>query len=225
MDAKVIAGIRRKYKLLAPELHERSRRQWAATEARELGYGGVSAVAKTTGLSRPTIVVGLKELELPKRQREIESVRIRREGGGRTAVTENDPEMLAALDALIDPVTRGDPESPLRWTRQFSAELTSQGHAVSNRTVADVLREAGYSLQANCKTRESRSQPDRNAQFEFINSSVHRFLDRGQPAISVDTKKKELVGDFKNADREWHPKGEPNDLHRYALIAILAGSS
>ncbi len=222
MDAKVIAGIRRKYKLLAPELHERSRRQWAATEARELGYGGVSAVARATGLSRPTIAAGLKELELPNRQREIEAVRIRREGAGRPTVTESDPELLAALDALIDPVTRGDPESPLRWTckstRKLSAELTVQGHPVSNRTVAELLHKAGYSLQANCKIREGCSHPDRNAQFEFINSSVRRFLNRGQPAISVDTKKKELVGDFKNGGREWCPEGAPTEVRTHDFM-------
>lgn len=219
MDAKVIAGIRRKYKLLVPEMNERSRRQWAATEARELGYGGVSAVSLATGLSRPTITVGLNELDLPKRQRVSESARIRQQGGGRSTATENDPELLAALEALIDPVTRGDPESPLRWTckstRKLSDELTAQGHPVSNRTVADLLRESGYSLQANCKTREGRSHPDRNAQFEFINSSVQRFLNRGQPAISVDTKKKELVGDFKNGGREWHPQGEPENVRTH----------
>lgn len=219
MDEKMVARIRRKYKLLSPEMHERSRRQWAASEARELGYGGVSLVAKATGLSRPTINSGLRELLLPKRKRSVESLRIRRLGGGRRRATENDPELMKALEALIEPLTRGDPESPLRWTckstRKLAEELTRQCHPICERTVADLLHQAGYSLQANSKTREGRSHPDRNAQFEFINSSVQRFLRRGQPAISVDTKKKELVGDFKNGGREWHPQGEPEKVRTH----------
>jgi hypothetical protein len=165
MDAKVVARIRRKYKLLSPEMNEQSRRQWAASEACELGYGGISLDSKATGLSRPTIAAGRSELELPKRQRSLESLRVRRPGGGRRSAIENDPELMKALEALIAPLTRGDPESPLRWTckstRKLADELTRQRHPIGERTVADLLQQAGYSLQANCKTREGRSHPDR----------------------------------------------------------------
>ena len=222
MDAKDVTRIRRKYILLSPEMNERGRRQWAAAEARELGYGGVSLVARATGLSRPTISAGLRELDLPQRQRELEATRVRRPGGGRRRITENDPELMKALEALIEPLTRGDPESPLRWTckstRKLAAELTRQCHPIGERTVADLLQQAGYSLQANCKTREGRSHPDRNAQFEYINSSVQRSLRRGEPAVSVDTKKKELVGDFKNGGREWRPQGTPEEVRTHDFL-------
>jgi Rhodopirellula transposase DDE domain len=213
---QTIAQIRRKYQLLVPEMDERRRRQWAAAEARELGWGGVSLVARATGLSRPTITAGLRELDQPAPRRAAEATRVRRPGGGRKPLTETDPGLLAALEALLEPVTRGDPESPLRWTckstRRLAAELTQQKHPVGPRTVAALLQEAGYSLQANRKTREGSSHPDRNAQFEYINAGVARSLIRGQPAISVDTKKKELVGDFKNNGREWHRRGEPEEV-------------
>lgn len=211
-----IARIQRKYQLLVPEMDERGRRQWAAAEARELGWGGVSLVARATGLSRPTITAGLRELDQPRAQRAAEAVRVRRPGGGRRPATVTDPGLLAALESLLEPVTRGDPMSPLRWTckstRRLAEELTRQTHRVGPRTVAALLHQAGYSLQANRKTREGRAHPDRNAQFEYINASVVRFLLRDQPAISVDTKKKELVGDFKNGGREWHPNGEPESV-------------
>jgi len=210
-NAQTVARIQRKYQLLLPEMDERRRRQWAAAEARELGWGGVSLVARATGLSRPTITAGLRELEQPTAQRAAEAVRIRRRGGGRPPLTQTDPGLMAALESLLEPSTRGDPMSPLRWTckstRRLAEELTRMKHPVGPRTVAALLHEAGYSLQANRKTREGESHPDRNAQFEYINASVGRFLLRGQPAISVDTKKKELVGDFKNGGREWHPPG------------------
>jgi len=212
-DAKLVARIRRKYRSLRSGLDERMRRHWAAAEARDLGWGGVSAVAEATGLSRVTITKGLRELKQPARVRAAEAGRVRRPGAGRKPVTEHDPELDAALDALIDPLTRGDPESPLRWTckstYRLAEELERQGHPVSPRTVATLLHAAHYSLQANRKTREGASHPDRNAQFEYINGRVLAFQDRGQPAISVDTKKKELVGDFKNAGRTWRPRGEP----------------
>lgn len=229
MDAKVVARIRRKYKLLSPEMNERSRRQWAASEACELGYGGISLVSKATGLSRPTIAAGRRELELPKRQRSLESLRVRRPGGGRRSATENDPELMKALEALIEPLTRGDPESPLRWTckstRKLADELTRQDHPIGERTVAELLQQAGYSLQANCKTREGRSHPDRNAQFEYINSTVQRFLRNRQPAISVDTKKKELVGDFKNGGREWRPQGMPENVRTHDFLDKKLGKA
>jgi len=214
--ARAITSIRRKFRALRPGMDERLRRQWAAAEARELGRGGVTAVAYATGMSRTTITAGRQELELPAKQREQEALRVRRPGGGRRALAETDPELWAALEGLVEPVTRGDPESPLRWTckstAKLAAELTRQKHPVSDRTVATLLKQAGYSLQANRKTREGASHPDRNAQFEYLNESVRRFDRRGQPAISVDTKKKELVGDFKNSGREWRPQGEPEEV-------------
>jgi hypothetical protein len=216
-DAAVIEGIRWKYDGLSPVLDERSRRQWAATEAVELGWGGISAVANATGLARDTIRVGVGELLRRKiRPKELPTSRIRREGGGRKRLTDIDPALLTALDALVEPSTRGDPESPLRWTckstRRLAAELTRQDHPVSPRTVAYLLRATGYSLQANRKTREGTSHPDRNAQFEFINAQVQNFQKRSQPVISVDTKKKELIGNFKNGGREWQPQGQPEEV-------------
>jgi hypothetical protein len=203
-------------------MDERSRRQWAGAEARELGWGGVTAVARATDLSRTTISAGLRELELPAKQRSVEGLRVRRPGGGRKALTETDPGLLAALEALIEPATRGDPESPLRWTckstRGLADELTRKRHPVGANTVAALLRHGGYSLQANRKTREGARHPDRNAQFEHINAQVRRFQNRDQPAISVDTKKKELIGDFKNAGREWRPRGEPEEVRVHDFL-------
>lgn len=203
-------------------MDERSRRQWAAAEARELGWGGVTAVARATDLSRTTISAGLRELELPAKQRSVEGLRVRRPGGGRKALTETDPGLLPALEALIEPATRGDPESPLRWTckstRGLADELTRKRHPVGANTVAALLRHGGYSLQANRKTREGARHPDRNAQFEHINAQVRRFQNRDQPAISVDTKKKELIGDFKNAGREWRPRGEPEEVRVHDFL-------
>ena len=228
-DARLIARIRRKYRSLKPEMDERRRRQWAAAEARDLGWGGVTAVSRATGLSRTTIRVGARELARPARQRAVEARRVRRSGGGRRRLTEMDPGLLEALEALIEPTTRGDPESPLRWTcksiRRLAAELSRQDHPVGAVTVGKLLRQAGYSLQANRKTREGASHPDRNAQFEYINASVQRFLQRGQPAISVDTKKKELVGDFKNAGREWYPEGEPEEVRVHDFLIKSLGKA
>lgn len=228
-NAQVIARIRRKYRALKPELDERRRRQWAAAEARDLGWGGVTAVAQATGLSRTTISAGMRELTLPAKRRAAEAMRVRRPGGGRRPLSETDPGLLAALEALIEPATRGDPESPLRWTcksiRRLADELTRGNHPVGAVTVSKLLRQAGYSLQANRKTREGASHPDRNAQFEYINASVQRFLRRAQPAISVDTKKKELVGDFKNAGREWRPQGEPEEVRVHDFMIKSLGKA
>jgi Rhodopirellula transposase DDE domain len=212
-DACIAERIRRTYQSLLPELDERMRRQWAAAEARALGWGGITAVSHATGLSRPTIMSGLAELDLPAEQRAAEAARVRRPGGGRPTLAESDPRLLTALESLIEPTTRGDPESPLRWTckstRRLADELTRLGHPVGRSTVAAMLHAAGYSLQANRKTREGSSHPDRNAQFRYIDRLVRDRLRRGQPAISVDTKKKELLGDFKNNGREWRPAGQP----------------
>jgi hypothetical protein len=228
-DAQVIARIRRKYRAVKPELDERRRRQWAAAESQELGWGGVTIVAQATGLSRTTINAGKSELTRPTKQRASEAMRVRRPGGGRRPLTETDPDLLAALESLIEPTTRGDPESPLRWTcksiRNLADELTREKHPVGAVTVAKLLREAGYSLQANRKTREGASHPDRNAQFEYINARVQRFLKRGQPAISVDAKKKENVGDFKNGGREWFPKGSPEEVRVYDFLIKSLGKA
>ncbi len=228
-DAKATARIRRKYRIVALELDERRRRQWAAAEARDAGWGGVSLVARATGLSRPTIIAGLRELQLPAAQRAAAAQRVRRPGGGRRAVTATDPTLLAALMALIEPATRGDPDSPLRWTCKSTAkladELTRQDHPVSDRTVATLLKDAGYSLQANRKTREGASHPDRDAQFAYLNACVARCHKRGQPAISVDTKKKELVGDFKNGGREWRPRGQPAEVRVHDFLDKTLGKA
>jgi len=227
--SQAIGRIRRKYRSLNVEMDERGRRQWAAAEARELGWGGVTVVARATGLSRTTITAGLMELDLPSRRRAAEGARVRRPGGGRKRLTETDPNLLAALESLIEPVTRGDPESPLRWTckstRRLADELTRQHHQVSPNSVATLLHQAGYSLQANRKTREGASHPDRNAQFEYINRLVRSFLDRDQPAISVDAKKKELVGDFRNAGREWRPRGQPEEVRVHDFLDEQKGKA
>lgn len=212
----IIEGIRKKFQALTVIMDERMRRQWAATEAMQLGWGGISQVANATGLSRTTILAGVRELKAREASEPLPSPEIRRPGGGRKLLVETDPGLLAALDALVDPVTRGHPETPLRWTckstRQLAEELTRQNHPVSDRTVARLLYAAGYSLQANRKTREGKGHPDRNAQFEYISQQVQRVQKRGQPVVSVDTKKKELVGDFKNPGQEWRPKDDPQKV-------------
>jgi hypothetical protein len=212
-ESSAVTRLRRKYRVVAPELDERRRRQWAAAEAREIGYGGVSVVARATGLARSTIHAGLRDVRASRRQRVRAAERIRRAGGGRRPLTTSDPALLTALLALIEPTTRGDPESPLRWTckstTQLADELTQQRHPVSPRTVATLLKDAGYSLQANRKTREGAGHPDRDAQFRYLAGLITEGHQHGQPTISVDTKKKELVGDFKNGGREWRPTGQP----------------
>jgi len=229
VETSAVLRIRRKYRVVAPELDERRRRQWAAAEARAVGYGGVSLVAQATGLARSTIHAGLRDLRLPPRQREAIAQRTRRRGGGRSPLTTVDPTLLEALSALIEPTTRGDPESPLRWTckstTQLADELTRQRHPVSPRTVATLLKAEGYSLQANRKTREGTSHPDRDAQFRYLTRWVTRCLRRGGPAISVDTKKKELLGDFKNGGREWRPHGHPVNVRVHDFLDPRLGKA
>ena len=202
--------LRRKYVGLEPALTERSRRLWAATEALALGRGGIALVERASRVSRSTISRGIRELESGEA---LEAGQTRRRGGGRKRATEKDGKLLVDLEALVEPTASGDPTSPLRWTsnsvRHLSAALQAMGHDVSHRLVADLLHECGYSLQANRKTREGSRHPDRDAQFRYINDRVRRFQKRGQPVVSVDTKKKELVGDFKNSGREWRPNGDP----------------
>ena len=216
MDAAAIERTRRKFQALTMVMDERMRRQWAAAEAMELAWGGVSCVARATGISRTTILAGIRELRLQESSQALPHPGIRRPGGGRKLVLETDPGLSDALDALVDPVTRGHPESPLRWTckstRRLAEELTRQGHPVSDRTVARLLYDAGYRLQANRKTREGKKHPDRNAPFEHINEQVQRAQKRGLPVVSIDTKKQENVGDFKNPGQEWRPEDDPQPV-------------
>jgi len=219
VDAKQIRAIRRKYRSLLPVLDERQRRLWAAAEARALGRGGLAAVARATGIAKTTVLRGLRDLESGP---SLVSDRVRRPGAGRKRATVVDPGLVAAMKNLVEPVTRGDRESPLLWTckstRRLAAELEAQGHPISHAAVADLLWEQGYSLQGNRKTKEGANHPDRNAQFEYINRRVRRQLATRQPAISVDTKKKELVGDFKNAGREWRPQGQPQQVRVHDFL-------
>ena len=211
--------VNKKYRLLLPELTEQGRRLFAGIEASEEGWGGVSAVSRATGLSRTTVARGIRDFKDPQR---LASGRVRKDGGGRKKKTKVDPTLKKDLQALIEPYTRGDPESPLRWTsksvRKLAVELTKMGHQVSHCTVASLLREMNYSLQSNRKTTEGKQHPDRNAQFKYINRQARKQQRAGQPVISVDTKKKELVGDFKNAGREWHPQGHPEKVRVHDFI-------
>jgi hypothetical protein len=226
MDRPTLKGIRGKFRALSPALDERQRRLWAASEARALGRGGLALVVRGTGMAKTTVLRGSRELAAG---RKMPPGRVRRPGGGRKPLTTLDPQLARAMERLVEPVTRGDPESPLRWTakstRHLARELTAQGHPVSHTHVADLLRARGYSLQANQKTREGARHPDRNAQFEYINTHVQRQLATGEPAISVDTKKKELIGDFKNAGREWRPQGKPEKVRVHDFIDPRKGKA
>jgi hypothetical protein len=200
-------------------MDERTRRLWAATEAKALGHGGPTLVARATGIARSTLHLGLRELEHDITPPVACGPGVRRPGGGRKALVEHNPTLVTALEALVEPTSRGDPQSPLRWTcksvRHLAAELRRQGHTVGRQTVAHLLAGLGYSLQANWKTKEGSSHPDRNAQFAYLNARVRAFQKRGYPVVSVDAKKKELVGDFKNGGREWRPKGQPELVRVY----------
>jgi hypothetical protein len=219
--------VRKKYRMLKHSLNERTRRLWAAAEARALGYGGIAIVAGATGISRSTIVRGMKEARHGRKP--PGEGRIRRRGGGRKSATTIDPSLRSALEKLVDPVSRGDPESPLQWTckstRILAQELVAQGHPASDWLVRQLLYDLGYSLQGNRKTKEGTRHPDRDAQFRHINARVVRQLRRREPAISVDTKKKELVGDFKNAGREWHPRGSPEPVRVHDFIDKKLGKA
>jgi hypothetical protein len=230
-----VAAIRAKFEALRPYLDERRRRVWAAAEALALGRGGMTAVASATGLQRATIRVGMRELQRgPTTSTEASSTadqahRVRAPGGGRKPLTTEDPTLVRDLEALVEPVTRGDPMSPLRWTckstRQLAAELVRQGHRVSHTTVAEVLHALNYSLQATRKTQEGTEHPDRDAQFAYLNEQTRAFQQRGQPAISVDCKKKELVGDFKNGGREWQPAGYPEAVRVHDFLDRQLGKA
>src|SRR5689334_3404684 len=208
-DALVGESVARRYAVLRPHLDERQRRLMLAAEAAELGRGGITAVAQATGVHPDTVARGVRELEGGGEP----SGRVRKPGGGRKPATETDPGLAPALKVLIDPETRGDPESPLVWTtkstKNLAEALAAGGHPVSDRTVARMLRAQGFSLQANAKVNEGRQHADRDAQFGYLNAQVVEHLAAGAPVISVDTKKKELVGEFHNGGREYQPQGSP----------------
>jgi hypothetical protein len=211
-DTILEATIVEKYAVIGSLIDERARRLWAATESRAIGYGGDALVSDATGLSRVTVRNGRRELE----QGVEADGRVRRAGAGRPSIEHRQPGLKEALEQLVDPITRGDPTSPLRWTcksrAKLAAALAQKGWQVSSTTVGRLLNQLGYSLQSVRKSTEGESHPDRNAQFECINATANDFLHRMQPVISVDTKKKELVGDFKNAGKEWQRKGEPDKV-------------
>jgi len=222
---EIEASVATRFAAISPHLNERQRRLWVGSEARALGRGGVSLVARATGISRPTVHKALEELDAPP----LASGRVRRPGGGRKRLSTTDPELAAALDALVDPDTRGDPMSPLRWTckstGQLALALTRGGHPVSADTVGTMLRESGYRLQANVKTKEGSLHPDRDAQFRYLNEQAREFRDGGQPVVSMDAKKKELIGEFKNVGREWEPKGRPVPVRLHDFMVPELGKA
>ena len=229
-DEATLRAIESKYRSLSVLMDERLRRQWAAAESRAYGWGGMRAVSSVIGMSPNTIRKGLAELERRHEDPDVlPQTRLRAAGAGRKKSVESDPELMHALECLVEPTTRGDPQSALRWTCKstvlLAQQLTRQRHPVSARTVGRLLNEAGYSLQGNRKTLEGSSHPDRNAQFEHINASVRRFQQRGQPVISVDTKKKELVGAFKNVGHEWQPKGRPEEVKVHDFLDPALGKA
>ena len=219
--------IRRQYRQLRDSLDERSRREWAASEALALGHGGIAMVHRATGIVPSTIGKGIRELRARESVQEEHTGlrRVRKPGGGRKKKVDEGPDLQQNLERLVDSTTRGDPDSPLRWTckslRRLAQELAAQGHQVSYRTVGRLLKSLGYRLQANRKTLEGGTHPDRNAQFEYINEKTREQLAKGNPAISVDTKKKELVGNYKNSGRELCPAGKPGQVHVYDFVGEL----
>jgi Rhodopirellula transposase DDE domain len=218
------AAIRARYEALSPHLDERGRRVFAASEARAAGYGGIAAVSRVTGIAASTIGRGLDELA---DTAGLDASRVRRPGGGRKPLVLTDASLMDDLLSLVSPGERGDPMSPLRWTckslRRLAAELRERGHRISHTVVGELLKRCNFSLQANRKTREGDDHPDRDAQFEYINRRVSASLAARQPVISVDTKKKELVGDFKNGGREWRPQGEPEEVRVHDFLVKELG--
>jgi hypothetical protein len=214
-----LAEVGQRFRALEPVLDEKSRRMLVAAESKAWGAGGISAISKGTGVSRQVIRQGLRELEQAATH---PAGRIRRPGGGRKSAARKDPTLIADLERLVEPSTRGDPESCWRWTsksvRKLAEELAGMGHEVSYPVVADLLHEMDYSLQANRKTKEGDSHPGRNAQFGHINVRVKQYMDLRQPVISVDTKKKELVGDFKNSGQDWRPQGKPEKVRVHDFV-------
>jgi hypothetical protein len=221
------AAIAERYRLMSAELNERQRRRFAASEARTFGRGGIAAAARACGLAENTVRKGLSELEEPE---SLGGDRVRREGAGRPAAEANDPGLLDALRALVGDDVRGDPERVLLWTsksvRNLAQELGAQGHKAGKDLVARLLKgQLGFSLQSARKTLEGKQHPDRDAQFRHINGTVSQAIAAGQPAISIDTKKKELVGEFKNGGREWHPKGQPPRVSTYDFPSMASGKA
>ena len=231
-DRNVIDTIQSKYNALKDELDERARRLWGAAEANALGFGGIRTVSKATGMAESTLRIGRRELKSGQLESSTGSVtegrrEIRRPGGGRKRLTARDRSLLKALDDLVEPTSRGDPTSPLRWTckstRNLESEMKSQGIQVSHTKVGQLLKELGYSLQSTRKRYEGSSHPDRNAQFEYINKQVKDFQTKNQPVISVDTKKKELIGNFANNGREYQRKGMPEEVEAYDFPSLATG--
>ncbi len=224
VSSEITQVLSKKFKLLHGELDERSRRLWAATEALAIGHGGIKAVAKATGIGESTIRIGKRDLDQGTVARSPEATqrRVRRKGAGRKPLTAGDDSLIWALDALVEPTARGDPMCPLRWTckstRNLADELRRQGQRISHTKVSQLLQERGYSLQGTRKTKEGASHPDRNAQFEYIYSKVTSFQKAGQPVISVDAKKKELIGDFAKQGKEYQPKGRPERVRVYDFV-------
>ena len=221
-----LLSIRKRYELLSDRLNERQIREFAGVEAKVFGRGGLTAVSRATGLAINTVRRGLAELEEPA---EGSRSRIRRSGGGRKKLREKDSGLVAALEQLVEPFTRGDPMRPLRWTcksvRRLAQELGQQGHPISPAKVAELLAEIGYSLQSHRKRDEGKGHLDRDAQFGFINERVLAFQETSDPVISVDTKKKELIGAYRNAGREWRPQGQPEEVKVYDFIDPLMGKA
>lgn len=219
--------IRAKFLALKPVMDERLTRLWAGAEAEALGTGGIAIVEEATGMSRTTIRAGRDELHAGVDPADV--VQVRRAGGGRPPIEETHPGIIGALESLVDPVTRGDPESPLRWTskstRKLAEELATQGYKASPQKVGQLLHSCGYSLQSTNKRIEGTSHPDRNEQFEYINDCVDAFHARSAPVVSVDTKKKELVGDFKNAGEEWQPAGSPVPVRVHDFLDPALGKA
>ncbi len=223
IPAELGQTIRMKFEAMKTELDERSRRRWAAVEAQAIGWGGISTVSAATGMSSRTIRRGFKELQQPVDQSHKDrDRRVRKPGGGRKPLIDHDPTLLRDLDALVEPTARGDPTTPLRWTckstRKLAQELNKQGHRIGRQKVDDLLHMMKYSLQSNRKVKEGSSHPDRNTQFEYINSQVNAFQERNQPVISIDAKKKENIGDFKNNGQEWLPEGTPALVRVYDFV-------
>ena len=222
-----VGTVRTKYEALAPVLNERTRRLWAAAEAEAVGHGGIALVARATGMSRTRIARGIEEL---RSEDPLDAGRTRRAGGGRKRIVDTDPTLVSDLDALLEPITAGEPDdSPLRWTSKsvskLTAELQALGHPVGHRVVNELLHQLGYTLQANRKSTEGAQHPDRDAQFNYLNEQVRSAQQQGHPVISVDTKKKELVGEFKNGGREWRAKGDPEQVKVHDFVIPEQGKA
>lgn len=221
-------NLKKKLSTMLPHLNEKQRRILLAAESQAIGHRGIAIIARVAKVSRPTIYKGLGELK-GGRIKEVETERIRKPGGGRKKLREKNPKLIEDLESLVDPVTRGDPMSPLRWTcksvRQLTRALSEKGYKISYQVVGELLHEAGYSLQANVKKLEGGSHEDRDAQFTYTNERVKEYLSKGLPIVPVDAKKKELVGRYKNNGREWQPKGQSEEVNTYDFINTEVGKA